>query len=254
MAAQWFVNFCGDELGPMTSAELRELAEVGGVQPDTLVRKGVDGNWVPAERVKGLFSAPEPRAAIAPPPAPEWSTSLDPPVASPPALPQRERARQTTAEINPPPLPTRRGTKFWVFSGLAVLLSFLLVVASLYVAHVRKMAEKKAAIRAQIARLESQLATLHAEHDALKANEAVSSAAFDRFGDGIDDGLRQLRYGRAPRESYREIIDESNRNQATIHRRTAEFNYYISEGTRLLKQMIEIQDRIDELERSLKSR
>ena len=72
MAAQWFAKVCGEVLGPMSPAQLRELARRGAIQPDTSVRKGTDGNWVLAERVKGLFTAPEMRVASAPPSAPEW--------------------------------------------------------------------------------------------------------------------------------------------------------------------------------------
>ena len=55
MAAEWFCQAAGHRYGPITSGELRRLADTGIVTPDTLVRKGADGRWVRAEKVQGLF-------------------------------------------------------------------------------------------------------------------------------------------------------------------------------------------------------
>ena len=65
MASQWFYEVMGKQVGPVSSAELRSLAERGAVAHNTPVRKGSDGNWVLAERVKGLFAVPN---AMSPPP------------------------------------------------------------------------------------------------------------------------------------------------------------------------------------------
>ena len=58
MAFQWFYTASGEEVGPISSDELRNLAQCGTVKRDTAVRKAPDGDWVPAERVKGLFESP----------------------------------------------------------------------------------------------------------------------------------------------------------------------------------------------------
>ncbi|MBN2021958.1 MAG: trypsin-like peptidase domain-containing protein, partial [Pirellulales bacterium] len=56
MATQWFYQSGGDwQAGPVDSRELRRLAEVGIVKPDTLVRQGDSARWVRAEQVRGLF-------------------------------------------------------------------------------------------------------------------------------------------------------------------------------------------------------
>ena len=60
MASQWFYEVAGKQVGPVSSAELLALAQRGTVTYDTPVRKGLDGNWVLAKRVRGLF--PEPNA------------------------------------------------------------------------------------------------------------------------------------------------------------------------------------------------
>lgn len=64
MAKPWFFQMMGAEIGPLTSAELMDRVKLGQVQPDTLVRSGNDGKWIPADRWKGLLPSkndkPEP--------------------------------------------------------------------------------------------------------------------------------------------------------------------------------------------------
>src|SRR5690606_29014300 len=55
MASQWFCRLMGTELGPFTSKQLLEMARQHQITPEDAVRKGPDGTWVEAHRVKGLF-------------------------------------------------------------------------------------------------------------------------------------------------------------------------------------------------------
>lgn len=55
MATEWYCRLMGSELGPFTSKQLLEMARHHQITPDDSVRKGADGNWVGAHRVKGLF-------------------------------------------------------------------------------------------------------------------------------------------------------------------------------------------------------
>ena len=56
MSTQWFVEREGTKEGPITSAQLRRLAESGYIQPETLVwREGLP-DWVEARRIPGLFN------------------------------------------------------------------------------------------------------------------------------------------------------------------------------------------------------
>ncbi len=57
MAAEWYVRVGNAERGPILAERLKQLALEGKVSPDTLVKKGPSGNWVPANQVKGLFGA-----------------------------------------------------------------------------------------------------------------------------------------------------------------------------------------------------
>ncbi len=68
MAKPWYFQVMGSEVGPLTSAELMEKVQIGQIQPDTLVRSGKDGKWVPADRWKGLLPSKEEKSE--PPPAP----------------------------------------------------------------------------------------------------------------------------------------------------------------------------------------
>ena len=68
MAKPWYFQMMGAEIGPLTSAELKEKVQLGQIQPDTLIRSGQDGKWIPADRWKGLLPAKE--ETPDPPPAP----------------------------------------------------------------------------------------------------------------------------------------------------------------------------------------
>ena len=67
LPSHWFYGGTENPIGPVTSAELFDLARQGTVIRDTPVRKGLDGMWVPANRVRGLFPAPNATSAPTPP-------------------------------------------------------------------------------------------------------------------------------------------------------------------------------------------
>ena len=70
MSKQWYFQVMGAEIGPITPAEMMDKVKRGQILPDTLVRNGPDGKWLPADRVKGLLPKPE----APPPPAPTAPT------------------------------------------------------------------------------------------------------------------------------------------------------------------------------------
>ncbi|WP_339729317.1 DUF1559 domain-containing protein [uncultured Gimesia sp.] len=53
--AHWYVKRGDQTAGPLTQERLKELATQGKVQKSDLVRKGEDGNFVPAGRIPGLI-------------------------------------------------------------------------------------------------------------------------------------------------------------------------------------------------------
>jgi len=59
MTSGWFCQTMGETFGPLSPAELKAKADKGLVTRDTLVRKGIHGEWVAAWRVKGLFGTSE---------------------------------------------------------------------------------------------------------------------------------------------------------------------------------------------------
>lgn len=54
----WFIKHNGRIFGPVTSQRLTELASESRIVSETLVRKGSQGAWVEASKVKGLFVEP----------------------------------------------------------------------------------------------------------------------------------------------------------------------------------------------------
>jgi hypothetical protein len=56
---QWYYKGpIGNQVGPVSADELRQLAEAGHIVPDTLVRREADAEWAPARMVRGLFAIP----------------------------------------------------------------------------------------------------------------------------------------------------------------------------------------------------
>jgi hypothetical protein len=82
MAADWFCKIDGNKVGPFTPQQLKTIVAKGQLRPEHLIRRGNEGAWVPAGRVKGLF--PEQSATAKP-------ASKSPAAKSPPA-PQRPAA------------------------------------------------------------------------------------------------------------------------------------------------------------------
>ena len=52
----WYVQSMGDVLGPYSDAQLKQQACDDRIQFDTQVALSAQGPWVPASKVKGLFS------------------------------------------------------------------------------------------------------------------------------------------------------------------------------------------------------
>lgn len=62
MSSGWYYTVMGVQIGPLTSEDFRRHAREGKVSPSTYVRRGVEGRWVTADQVRGLFDqAPQDR-------------------------------------------------------------------------------------------------------------------------------------------------------------------------------------------------
>lgn len=58
MAVKWYSLEHATIVGPLTTSQFRERAAQGRIDQNTSVRRGSQGEWIPAGRVKGLFDAP----------------------------------------------------------------------------------------------------------------------------------------------------------------------------------------------------
>ncbi|MFM8771749.1 MAG: DUF4339 domain-containing protein [Candidatus Kapaibacterium sp.] len=54
-AHEWFYTQRGETYGPVSSADLRAAAHLGFVGPNDMVRRGEQGDWIPAVSIRGLF-------------------------------------------------------------------------------------------------------------------------------------------------------------------------------------------------------
>jgi hypothetical protein len=92
MADEWFYGRNESRLGPFSSAQLRELASAGKIEPtDTVWKAGIE-KGVLAHKVKNLF----PSAEVAPPPEPPTVPPPPPTALPPPEVPVRSEVQPLT--------------------------------------------------------------------------------------------------------------------------------------------------------------
>jgi hypothetical protein len=100
MSADWFCKIADKKVGPLNAQQLKTFVAKGQLKPEHLVRRGSEGPWVPAGRIKGLFtcgtSSPTPPQGKAP------STAKPLPKAVMASTPQAN-ALPAAAEAPPPP-------------------------------------------------------------------------------------------------------------------------------------------------------
>jgi hypothetical protein len=96
----WFIRAGRYAQGPISSAELAQMARAGVLKPDAEISHAEDGPWRPARRIKGLvFPAPE----LPPLPKPQPFDSFADPVR--PAPPQDAGILLEDPNQPPPPAP-----------------------------------------------------------------------------------------------------------------------------------------------------
>lgn len=97
MATQWYYAIDGQQAGPVSSKELKALADDGELKGGDLVWKEGMPDWLPASQVQGLIAQP------APPPAPETAPpAIDDEDAPAPVSSRRRRRRRSTRNIAGP--------------------------------------------------------------------------------------------------------------------------------------------------------
>jgi len=126
MAAEWYYESRGIGHGPLSASELKRLAQTGKILPDALVKKGVEGKWVRAERVRGLF---EP---IHQPSRQEADSPSE--LAGPPPLPRPLREEEDDDQkVSPTTVSPYGGKPVYIVAGGVVTLVILLAAASIVV-------------------------------------------------------------------------------------------------------------------------
>ena len=85
---QWFFLNAGQQQGPVSAEQLKQLAGEGRLLPSDLVWKEGMAQWAEAKNIKGLFPPPPlPPAAIAGPPPMPAAAPAGPAVSSSPQMP-----------------------------------------------------------------------------------------------------------------------------------------------------------------------
>ena len=125
MSCQWFYIENGKETGPLSSADMRRLADAKLIRESTLVRAGVDGKWRPANAVVGLLrNAPSAQQLDpmppTPPPLPSVASPPAPPVVSVPAAEWIVEKHSDARRVHP---------IAWIAIGCGVMAVLVLIAA-----------------------------------------------------------------------------------------------------------------------------
>lgn len=123
MAAQYHYSHNGESLGPVSVEQLRQLAASGQLTPSDLVWREGLAEWVPAGRLKGLFSptaagpsagapAAGPSQTAIPAARPTMPKSAFPPTESSPEFGRSNFAIPSTTPMGNVPLPENESHEF----------------------------------------------------------------------------------------------------------------------------------------------
>lgn len=101
MSVDWFCKIGEKQVGPLSGQQLKTIVAKGQLRPEHLLRRGTEGPWIPAGRVKGLF--PETPPAGAAPKTPSKASPAaaggKPAAAKPGALPSAQEAAQPPTDL-----------------------------------------------------------------------------------------------------------------------------------------------------------
>ena len=145
MAEEWFYTNDGQQMGPVSIASLRELANKGGLQPSDLVWTEGMSTWMPANATRGLFPSPRP-GAVAAPHVPEVKPSAPPRVVDDRPM---IRLHERRFDRRPMPVGMSTGTKILIGLGIAGVVSLVLLVGFLMLVSIITEAADQARYQSQ---------------------------------------------------------------------------------------------------------
>ncbi len=124
--SQWHCKIGDRQYGPISTRELKELADTGKLQPTDLLKKDGTTSWAHASAVRGLFGGHEHAAELGH--GPVKTAGPESPLRSPPSPP----AEQIRASDGPADVPQRRKLSTRDKLGVAAIgLSLVLIVAAI---------------------------------------------------------------------------------------------------------------------------
>ena len=167
MASQWFYQATGRQVGPISSTELRNLAQRGVISTNTLVKNAPDANWVPAERVRGLF----PESNKKPPPMPVTGST---PVETQPTHFSASSNRGSPATT----FAAARLSRHAVAIILAGSLALVVLIGAIIVATTRSHDQRHEAESAQVSKATPPAGTPSESGQASKAAFAVGTPEY----------------------------------------------------------------------------
>jgi hypothetical protein len=133
MSTEWHYSKNEQQYGPISSTDLKGLAEAGEIGPDDLVWNSSLTEWVPAQRVKGLVFATAPMAAaeVAPPAAIPVQASAAAPVMASPVLTYQSPADSQPVALTLRAIDLLSRTRLWVLVMAIVMFLWVAIMAIL---------------------------------------------------------------------------------------------------------------------------
>lgn len=103
MSADWFCKIGEKKVGPLNNQQLKTLVAKGQLKAEHLVRRGSEGPWVPAGRIKGLFAQAAAQSSAQGKAAPASAKPLPKAAKSDAAPAAKAGPLPAAAEAPPPP-------------------------------------------------------------------------------------------------------------------------------------------------------
>lgn len=254
--SKFFIRNGTEVTGPMTKDELLETARGGGLNEFSAIRRGDDGDWLPAIRVEGLSDVIQAKTA-------HGADRTDDAVSSRPPI--RPRSKEPTSSVRrgdpvlnvanddaPPLKPASVRPKYWALFAMSV-------VSVLCLTYGAKMVLRNQQESAQAARIDFADTTLNG---AVVDAKNWMDGGHERLGERIETALAEALASKdvTERAAANEVLQRVKNRRAEFHAEAiradgsrAVENGDVEKACNLFKQYIalEIAPKRDEVERFL---
>lgn len=183
MTAEWYYRTTtGRTQGPVTASQMLQLARLGEIDPETEIKKGAEGRWVTASKVKGLIApaSPKPVKTVPPWQQPQLDDSEPEPNPRSPSPPlNRHRGSEATVA-------KRRSPVLFVGIGGTLLTVVLIAIVAIQIVETKRHDQDRSAAPPSGSSAEDR------QREARLAEEQRKAEEIKKLGHALDDAKRLL--------------------------------------------------------------